>query len=127
MENQAQETQQANAPFTLEDWINTRPAIYDREAEFEEHIAPLMEQVAKELQARGFAFHMVAAYKSEENGTTCRSLMNLVSVEAAPLEVLMSFEAGQLSIPNVFELLSAHQARREKWAQPKPQAQAAAE
>lgn len=93
--------------FNLEQWIESKPAAFDRKAEYEEHIEPLVLALHQACRRHGLPFFAVITHTQQANGDTGAACShNFPSMEHTPPEMLMLISASRRHLEGVMLVAS---------------------
>lgn len=99
---------------TIQELANTPQEHFDLEAEYDQHIAPLVEALMAKAAELGVPIQLAAAYKANGAGVGVVSAAQFISSGRAPPTLRAGFHCARNEPKLMMNLLDAHHSRIQK-------------
>ena len=99
------------ASFSLKDWEQSTPQVFDREAAYREHVAPLIEQLHQACKAHGIPMFVTACFGQDANGDNRgQSAQFVTDVSELPAELLVRMGEDSLTPNFIMRTMATYEA-----------------
>lgn len=100
-----------NKPFDLQQWAQSRPQVYDNEAQYNERVRPLIQALLEECHACGIPAVMTFAYQQDGAATSYETRTHFPSIDRTPPGMLMQLFAARNDQDAMDAVLAANAVR----------------
>ncbi len=103
-------------PFSLKDWVEAVPELFNMDEQYSEFVLPLVQAVEAKCRELGIPHHLRFITSQEENGSTCRSTCYTSGVNRVTPELLASLKMEQFNKEYILDMLMFHDACSRKFS-----------
>lgn len=100
--------------MNIKDLINTPRELFDLEAEYDQHLAPLVDQLMAKAKELGIPAFFAAAWKQDAEGVGIVSAAQFIGPGKAPLLLRAGFHVARRDVDQGVELMMADKLRVER-------------